>query len=214
VGSPTGAGLDSEGYGGGIYFEGKSIIANNIIYGNSADYSGGIDAYNACPLLVNNTIFGNVATYEGGGIGFCYETHAVMLNTILWNNYAPMGSQVYIAGSEYPSFVKVSHSDVEGGQQGFYLMPGCTLEWGHGMIDADPLFANPSSGDFHLASIDSPCIDAGKNTSIVFWLGQDFEGDPRILLGKDKGGSSTTPGGKVYSKPYCTVDMGADEKKP
>ena len=66
--------------------------------------------------------------------------------------------------------------------------PGCTLIWGSGMIDADPLFVNAVSGDLHLTHT-SPCKDTGDNTAITELY--DFESDPRIA--------------------YSTVDMGADE---
>jgi len=57
------------------------------------------------------------------------------------------------------------------------------------MIDADPLFADPVSDDFHLQH-PSPCRDTGSNGEVVGL--EDYEGDPRIAWN-----------GKV--------DMGADE---
>jgi hypothetical protein len=67
--------------------------------------------------------------------------------------------------------------------------PDCTLNWGAGMIDSDPLFVDPANDDFHL-TFNSPCRDTGDNSGPGL-PNEDFEGDPRIA--------------------YGTVDMGADE---
>jgi len=69
------------------------------------------------------------------------------------------------------------------------VQPGCVLNWGAGMIDADPAFVYLTRSDFHL-STPSPCIDAGDNTAPGL-PNSDCEGDPRIAAG--------------------VVDMGADE---
>jgi len=61
---------------------------------------------------------------------------------------------------------------------------------GIGNIDANPLFADPNFGDFHL-TWDSPCRNTGDNSSVGPESLYDFEGDPRIA--------------------DTTVDMGADE---
>jgi hypothetical protein len=62
----------------------------------------------------------------------------------------------------------------------------------------DPLFVAPLNSDFHL-SPDSPAIDAGYN-AIVAGVLSDFEGDRRIINGRNK--------------PKAIVDLGADEFKP
>ncbi|MHC4945057.1 MAG: choice-of-anchor Q domain-containing protein [Planctomycetota bacterium] len=64
---------------------------------------------------------------------------------------------------------------------------GGTLDWGSGMIDADPLFVDPLNNDFHLTSL-SPCINRGTNEGAA---SHDIDGDPRLYMG--------------------TVDMGSDE---
>ena len=82
--------------------------------------------------------------------------------------------------------IKVNYCDVTGLDQGHYLETNCTLDWGDGNIDADPLLANPLGRDYHLKSaagrwdaqeriwvlddgdnydpaddLNSPCIDIG-----------------------------------------------------
>jgi len=70
-----------------------------------------------------------------------------------------------------------------------YLQPSCTLNWGPGMIDEDPLFVDAINDDFHIPYT-SPCCDTGDSDAPGL-PEEDFEGDPRVA--------------------YATVDMGADE---
>jgi hypothetical protein len=78
----------------------------------------------------------------------------------------------------------ISHSDIQGGQASIHMEPGCSLDWGPGMIDADPLFVDSAAGDYHIL-FDSPCRDAGDAASSP---GKDFEDDPRTLpdIGADE----------------------------
>jgi hypothetical protein len=85
--------------------------------------------------------------------------------------------------------VSIRYSDLEGGQASIFMGSGSSLDWGGGMIDADPLFADELAGDYHLLYT-SPCRDAG-DSSVPDLPDTDFEGDPRIESG--------------------VVDMGADE---
>lgn len=156
-------------FGGGIYFYGycNPIIVNNIIAGNEARLvSGGglyIDHYSGA-TITNNTIFGNSANDCGGAIEIKLCNAAVMItNTILWKNYAPTGSQIYLNSSTDPV---VTYCDVEG-------------SWpGQGNIDSDPLFADSTNDDFHL-TFNSPCKDTGDNNAPNL-PDEDFEGDPRL----------------------------------
>jgi len=189
--------------GGGIDCDGKDCspnIINNLITKNSAGWDGGGIAcwtYSSsgmipsAPNIKNNTISGNTAFNGGGGITSSGYASPIITNTILWNNSAPYGPELYLGAPWAPSTLSISHSDVKGGQTSVYSEPGCTLNWGAGMIDADPLFADPANNDFHL-TWNSPCRNVGDNTAVTELY--DFEGDPRIALG--------------------TVDMGADEFYP
>jgi hypothetical protein len=51
--------------------------------------------------------------------------------------------------------------DIQGGQAAAFISPACNLTLGAGMIDADPLFADSGSGDYHLTH-GSPCRTAGR----------------------------------------------------
>jgi hypothetical protein len=70
-----------------------------------------------------------------------------------------------------------------------HVKPGCVLNWGAGMLDADPCFVDSRNQDFHLCH-HSPVKDQGDDTAPGMAV-LDCEGDPRIAEG--------------------AVDMGADE---
>jgi parallel beta-helix repeat protein len=167
-------GNSAEEYGGGMANDDSSPTLSNCIFeGNSADYQGGgMRSFNSEPTLTNCTFSGNSASHGGG----MYNSAALatLTNCILWGD-SPDG----IDGAP----PDVTYSDVQGG----YV--------GEGNIDADPLFVDPDSGDFHLAD-GSPCIDAGTNAAPDL-PDYDFEGDDRILDGNGDG--------------TATVDMGVDE---
>jgi len=71
--------------------------------------------------------------------------------------------------------LRISFSDVDGGLETVFVEDGCTLHWGPGNIDADPLFVDPDGpdndpntwedNDHHLFA-GSPCIDAGCNWAV------------------------------------------------
>jgi len=172
--------------GGGIHLLGASFytfsptITNNAITGNKGGiYGGGINCWSSSfPTIINNTITGNTATY-GGGI-YCRDgSWPIIVNTILWGNdvWKSYPSQITPAGKEIclgfsgsvPSALTIDYSDVEGGQSLVYVESGCTLNWGSGMIDADPLFVKAGSrGDYYLPHVEagqplnSPCVNAGE----------------------------------------------------
>ncbi|MBC8525382.1 MAG: hypothetical protein H8D22_00700, partial [Candidatus Cloacimonetes bacterium] len=150
---------NTAGYeGGGIWCDGSDPNLTNVtISGNNAlYYGGGIYCRDgADPILTNVTISENSARNDGGGI-YCYfySTSPSLANCILWNDTP---QEIYV----YSGSVTATYSDIQGG-------------WtGTGNIDADPLFADPQNGDFHLTwanfpiqdSTMSPCIDAGDPNS-------------------------------------------------
>ena len=164
----------SNGQGGGIFCSNASgIISDNTITGNSADKGGGIRFAGEPPTITRNTITGNSAE-EGGGI-YLKSSLAMVSNTILWDNTAQTGKEIYFFGIAPPSILSIMYSDVDGGQASVHLDPDCTLDWGPGMIDADPLFASGPFGDRYLSQVaagqaeDSPCVDAGDPAGGMVW---------------------------------------------
>jgi hypothetical protein len=171
--------------GGGIYVE-ESLptVSNNVFYQNASRSGGGLACWIESYMeMANNTFFRNVAEEEGGAL-WVFSASITTTNTILWHDEAPVGPEIYLDG-----LVKISYSDVDGGQASVYVHPSGSLKWGPGMIDSDPQFADEAGGDLHIL-YSSPCIDTGKNQPPGHF-DVDFEGDPRIA--------------------YIITDMGADE---
>jgi hypothetical protein len=189
--------------GGGIYCSDYSeVMANNLLFENTAgietldDYSsGGGILLEACDgaTLVNNTLYGNSSFYTGGGISLENGSSVTVANTILWHNNAFEGPGIWI---EDDVTLSVSYSNLEGGKASVYVEYGGILDWGPGMIDADPCFDDEGSDDYHLNAV-SPCLDSGDNGAAGI-PGNDFEGDVRIFDGDGDGSA--------------VVDMGCDEK--
>jgi len=137
---------------------------------------GGIDVYQySNATILNNTIHGNTASDKGAGIACRENSTTTIVNTILSDNDAQEGPEIWIGYKSDPSTLTISYSNVEGGQSSVYVESGCILNWGPGMIDADPLFLDPLNGDFHLTYA-SPCIDSGDNYAPSI-PAKDFEGE-------------------------------------
>jgi len=132
------SGNSAQDDGGGIECWGDTSITNCTISGNSANDGGGIYC-GGDTSITNCTISGNSAN-DGGGIE-CWGDTSIS-NSILWAN---LPNQI---DKDSDSYLSITYSDIQGGWSG------------EGNIDADPLFVNPSAGDFHLQA-GSPCIDAG-----------------------------------------------------
>jgi hypothetical protein len=152
-------------------------------------------------IIVNCTIWGNSAHTAGpagrnaAGIACAFGASATATNSVIGENAAPGGPQIFLHGSL--SVFNVTYSNVVGGQTAALVKAGSTLNWGDGNIDADPLFARYGywddkgtreasddvwvEDDFHLKSqagrwhpdsqtwiqddVTSPCIDAGDPDS-------------------------------------------------
>jgi len=182
----------SDGYGGGIYCEDAlGTITNNAVIENSALYGGGILCRYSELTLTNNTIAGNTAVYEGGGFCCGRYSASTVTNTILWDNSASTGAEIYL-DTAHKSTLSFSYSNVEGGLSESFIHPDFAVTWGPGMIDADPLFLRGPLGDYYLSQIaagqpgESPCLDAGDaeigRLPDIIWLGTT-----RTDMGEDAG---------------------------
>ncbi len=163
----------SDDHGVVLRDKGTPLMINNLIYNCS---SAGIAVENTCDaLLVNNTIFDcgrGLRLLDLGRAGPPYYLTpgggtATLVNCIIWNCSNP----ITVADSDNPdaedqgSHVTVMYSDIEGGEGGVSVSGSAsTVTWGEGNMDADPLFVDPDSGDFHLGQ-SSPLIDKGSSQS-------------------------------------------------
>jgi hypothetical protein len=131
-------------YGGGFaIWDGSPVIENNVFEKNHATYGGGGwigDAF-SFTQITNNTIAKNCAEMQGGGI-YTKNAAATVMNSILWNNEAPDGPEVYIESGT----IDITYSDVKGG-------------WtGTGNLNVNPRLFGP----LLFLGFRSPCIDAGN----------------------------------------------------
>jgi hypothetical protein len=166
--------------GGGICLENGSnpTLTNCTIINNSASsVGGGMYCQNSSPILTNCTFSDNSASFSGGGICLSGGS-ATLTNCILWGD-SPDEIQDFTGAST------MTYSDIQGS------FPG------EGNIDIDPLFANPSKGDYYLKSeagrwdpnsqtwvqddATSPGIDAGDPNSN--WTAELWPHGKRINMG-------------------------------
>jgi len=144
--------------GGAVLDNSSGSFSTATITGNSAEWGGGIVCLNSAnPSLEKTTISENTATSLGGGI-YCLYSNPELNSGIVWNNYGPQ--EIYLGSS---SDVTATYSDIK--------QPGLSVWSGTGNINNDPLFVDPSGGDFSLSWTDfpdpytkSPCIDMGDPT--------------------------------------------------
>ncbi|MBN1362903.1 MAG: hypothetical protein JW993_20055 [Sedimentisphaerales bacterium] len=167
--------------GGGISVVGGSpSLVACVFTQNSATWAGGLYCTSSKPTLVNCRFSANQARY--GGAMRCHFSDARLTNCTLSGNQASIGGAIYNSGGnstlvncilwgnipeQISGDATVSFSDIEGG------WPGA----GEGNVDVHPMFADLTSGDYHLKSQTgrwdlgsqnwvhdsetSPCIDAG-----------------------------------------------------
>lgn len=157
--------------GGAIWLYNSSVAIHNcIISENSAEVDGGglFFQVHADPIISNCTIISNSA-FRGGGIGCEVLCSIIVKDSILFDNRAAIGSEICVGDRGNPSSFAISFSDVEDEFNSVFVDEGCTLNWGNGIIDSDPLFVTGLSGNFYLLQLaagqteDSPCADSGSD---------------------------------------------------
>lgn len=171
--------------GGAIYTRHSSpAITNCMFLTNFAAGVGGAvaNSFESKPQIVNCTFVGNEAT-SGGAIASNHDANALVSHSVLWDNVAVTGTGVYLqridTGGGYLARTTIRYCDIEDGLLGVQTDPGCTLTWGKGNINADPLFTGPFRDDYRL-STDSPCVDAGDPTYVPPAGTGDLDGYPRL----------------------------------
>jgi len=176
--------------GGGAW---SGTFINCLILRNSASISGG----GACQSVLNNCLLAyNFAGGFGGGSGGGADSCTLTSCTVV-SNYAPAGGGGVINSTLYNCIVYDNHAGFSSLGDNYYsctliyccAIPLPTDGYSFNNITNDPVFVNPTGGDFHLQPW-SRCINAGENY-FLFTITTDLDGYPRI-----RGG---------------TVDMGAYE---
>jgi hypothetical protein len=181
------SGTDS---GGGIsIFRSSGTYSNNVIALNSSGSMGGGGigcTHYASPVLRNNTVFRNRSKNQAGGIQIADHSTVQIINTLFREDEVTYWGPPEI-GVGKSSVLTISHCDVAGGKALVKVATSGTLNWGPGMIDEDPRFADAESLDLHLTWT-SPCINRGTDVGAPV---VDMDGDLRPWMG--------------------TTDMGVDE---
>lgn len=155
-------------YGGGLaIWYGGATLHNNMIYGDSATYGGGICMFDTSVVvgeveILNNTIADNYATIGGKGL-FSHRTNATVMNTIFWNPDNPAVEEVMQEGGDLAITYSVVNEPFISGEGNFY---------------EDPEFVDMFLSDYHLTQ-NSPCVNTGTDEEYPPF---DFEGDVRPYL--------------------------------
>jgi parallel beta-helix repeat protein len=159
---------NTAGYGGGgicCWSSTSPSITRNTIMGNSAAIGGGgiYCRASSLPTIDGNTITGNKAGPDGGGgIYGRWWCSLTVINSIVRGDTANVGPEICVGDT---SSITISYSDVEGGASAVHVAPGCTLYWGEGNIDEDPMFVLADRREYRFLW-DSPCIDSGHPDSL------------------------------------------------
>jgi hypothetical protein len=141
----------------------SSIIRGNLIVENAITYygtGGAIYSTGSSTRIENNVIAGNSGN---NGLGLFLSPSLTISNTIFWDNEGPEIYARYYGGG-LDCHVTISYSDLQGGIESV-VMNDCDLDWGEGMIDANPMFLMTENEDYRLLWR-SPCIDTGHPDSL------------------------------------------------
>src|SRR3990172_12763391 len=207
---------------------GNLTLTKCTFSGNSAKskdgwegYGGGMDNFMSDTALTNCTFSGNSAEY-GGGMYCDVESDLRVTNCILWGNTAAQGNHIYLSDPHYMSTASISYSDIKGGIAEVFVGAGYTLNWAEGNIDADPCFADPNKGDYHLKSqagrwdpnsqtwiIDAnttPCIDAGNPMTPIGC--EPFPNGGIVNMGAYGGTAEASK--SYFGEPPCEIVVAGD----
>jgi hypothetical protein len=171
--------------------ESDRTIANTVIGGNGGSGINAliVDDTTARWRIINTTISNNKNIGSNGyGIDAFTLNNGVLnahvYNSIIWGN-----DQNALEIRRNITF-NVDHSNISN----VSATLGAIYQPGMGMLNTDPLYIDPTAGNYHLQP-SSPMIDVGINTGVPEI---DFEGDPRLVgtgvdIGADEASSSMTP---------------------
>jgi hypothetical protein len=173
----------------------NASVINCLFADNTAYHGAGLYTTSAPILMANCTVTGNVAQATAAGLYVMYATaSSSVANCIFRDNLAvqqPASSEIVRLGG---ALMTVNNTNVEGGWSG----PG----WSN--IDADPMFADPVAGDYHLMP-GSPSVDTGLNLSLPPGVSTDLDGAARVVAGTVDMGSY-----ELQEPSTCGADVSGD----
>jgi len=185
--------LGSSLHGAGFYCNGgnpvliDAVISNNKIEGSyNSSSSGGCGLTCVSDLLlINSTITGNSYSdnTHGGVIYYGANSHASIINTIVWNNDP---DTIRLVGDEWPTLdLDVSYSNIHGGENSILSYgPNITINWLEGNIDYDPIFTGTGGHPYQLSHL-SPCVNTGTPDTTGLNIPElDLAGNPRFYGGR------------------------------
>jgi predicted outer membrane repeat protein len=167
-------------YGGGIFcHESSPQLFRVTIYGNSAKFGGGIYASADSKLSVLNSTISENAVDEGGAI-YCSNSSPILINSILWNNTP---QEIVFDPSVDTSFVSIAYSDIQDSLNSIVTNNNGSVEWLPGNISDNPMFVNPSEGNFAINDEASPCVETGIHDQYLYYnQGRDSVYIPELAI--------------------------------
>ena len=201
----------------GIYFVDTTSVnprnqnhtsTRDIIF-NPGRYGVHIERYGTINYMQNITFQNLVVAYAGSGGLYLWDAEGTIKNTILYNN---SGFAINLTDT---SNFNISYNLFYNNTQNI-VGTGNLTYIGMGNISADPLFADPANGDFHLKSQagrwngtdwvndneTSPCVDAGDLNSS--YSNESYPHGQRINIGA----YGNTP--EASKSPYHKIYLGTE----
>ena len=183
--------------GGGLYlWESNPTLSSNTIVGNRATLGGGLYVRESNPRLASNIVADNQVTTNGSGL-YVEASSPRLWHTTIARNTGGDGSGLYVTVGVNYSTVGLTNTILVSQTVGIVATADntATLEatlWGDGAwantadiggagtiltgtsnFHSDPLFADPSAGDYHLKD-GSEAIDNGVDTGAGFDVDLDL----------------------------------------
>jgi hypothetical protein len=137
--------------------------------------------------IINATVGNNyTGSVSGSGLKLASAIDSELINSIVYGN-TPYNLSLLNIRPE-PANVYISHSLIEGGQEGilYYSNPNVNVFWGEGNLDTDPLWIGETDPDYsgyypYRLSENSPARNAGTLDIPDFEFPEyDLAGNPRI----------------------------------
>jgi hypothetical protein len=180
-------------YGSGFSCYGSVVVIRSSKFSNNGSWAGGGIYCRANIKIINCLVVNNNAN-NGGGI-YCEGTQTQIQNSTIANNYSSNGN--VCIGSGVNSSAIINNSIIYGNTITLFGISTVTCKYsciqgtttGVGIINADPLFVNPTyinggganglMADWSLRWC-SPCFNVGDNSLIPTGTTTDIDGNPRI----------------------------------